>query len=167
MSRGYTIYAVDFDGTLNESKFPEIGSPNMALINHLIKRRKQGNKIILWTCRVGERLQEAVEWCRGYGLEFDAVNENLPEMVEYWGGESRKVFADVYIDDKSVNKPKYHIPYKENLYGEIQKYRDSVIREMLKLGVLMYEIPEIKDATIRNAIQRNRDPKEVAIALLS
>lgn len=113
MNRKYTIYCVDFDGTLCESIFPGIGSPNMVLINHLIKRRKQGNKIILWTCRVNERLQEAVEWCKSYGLEFDAVNENLPEMVEYWGGESRKVFADVYIDDKAVNKPKYHVPYKE------------------------------------------------------
>lgn len=115
MSRGYTIYAVDFDGTLCESQFPGIGNPNVALINHLIKRRKQGNKIILWTCRVDERLQEAVEWCKGYGLEFDAVNENLPEMIEQWGGECRKVFADVYIDDKAVNKPKYHVPYKEKL----------------------------------------------------
>lgn len=85
------------------------------LIKHLIKRRRQGNKIILWTCRVGERLQEAVEWCKQYGLEFDAVNENLPETIEYWDGESRKVFADVYIDDKSVNKLKYCIPYKEKV----------------------------------------------------
>lgn len=112
MSRGYTIYACDFDGTLCESQFPGIGSPNMALINHLIKRRKQGNKIILWTCRVDERLQEAVEWCRGYGLEFDAVNENLPEIIECFGTDTRKVCADIYIDDKMVNKPKYHVPYK-------------------------------------------------------
>lgn len=112
LRRKYTIYAVDFDGTLCESAFPGIGSPNMALIGHLIKRRKQGNKIILWTCRVEERLKEAVEWCRSYGLEFDAVNKNLPEMIEQWGGESRKVFADVYIDDKAVNKPKYRVPYK-------------------------------------------------------
>ncbi len=90
MNRKYTIHACDFDGTLCESIFPGIGKPNMALINHLIKRRKQGNKIILWTCRVGDRLKEAVEWCKSYGLEFDAVNENLPEMVEHWGGESRK-----------------------------------------------------------------------------
>ena len=102
-----------FDGTLCESVFPDIGKPNMALINHLIKRRNQGNKLILWTCRVGERLSEAVEWCKKFGLEFDAVNENLPEMIELWGGESRKVFADVYIDDKTVNKPKYCVPYKE------------------------------------------------------
>lgn len=113
MDRRYTIYAVDFDGTLCESIFPGIGSPNKSLINHLIKRRKQGNKIILWTCRRDERLREAVEWCKGYGLEFDAVNENLPEMIERWGGESRKVFADVYIDDKAANKPKYCIPYME------------------------------------------------------
>ena len=111
--RNYTIYAVDFDGTLCGDIFPSIGSPNMALINHLIKRRKQGNKIILWTCRAGEGLQEAVEWCRGYGLEFDTVNANLPEMIEQYGNDCRKVAADVYIDDKAVNKPKYHVPYKE------------------------------------------------------
>lgn len=112
LNRKYTIYAVDFDGTLCESVFPGIGNPNMALISHLIKRKNQGNKIILWTCRIDERLKEAVEWCKSYGLEFDAVNENLPEMVERWGGESRKIFADVYIDDRSVNKPKYRVPYK-------------------------------------------------------
>lgn len=111
MGRKYNIYAVDFDGTLCESVFPEIGSPNTGLINHLIKRRKQGNKLILWTCRVGERLQEAVSWCKERGLEFDAVNTNLPEMIEHWGNDTRKVFADVYIDDKAVNKPKYHVPY--------------------------------------------------------
>lgn len=111
--RNYTIYACDFDGTLCESIYPGLGSPNMALINHLIKRRKQGNKVILWTCRVGDRLNEAVEWCRQYGLEFDAVNKNLPEMIEWFGTGSRKIHADIFIDDKAVNKPKYHVPYKE------------------------------------------------------
>lgn len=113
MNRKYTIYACDFDGTLCESVFPGIGSPNIALINHLIKRRKQGNKVILWTCRCGERLHEAVEWCKQFGLKFDAVNENLPEMIEWYGNDCRKVAADVYIDDKAVNKTKYHLPYKE------------------------------------------------------
>jgi hypothetical protein len=113
--RKYTIYAVDFDGTLCVSKFPEIGAPNMALINHLIKRRAKGNKVILWTCRVDKRLEEAVEWCKKFGLEFDVVNANLPEIIAYWGNESRKVFADVYIDDKAVNKPCYHVPYEEEL----------------------------------------------------
>lgn len=111
MSRNYTIFAVDFDGTLCESVYPGIGEPNITLINHLIKRRNQGNKVILWTCRCGEGLQEAVAWCREQGLEFDAVNENLPEMVEYWGVDSRKAFADCYIDDKNLNPKKYNLPY--------------------------------------------------------
>jgi hypothetical protein len=114
LNREYTIYAVDFDGTLCESKFPGIGAPNKYLIDHLIKRREQRNKVILWTCRCGEKLYEAVEWCQQHGLEFDAINENLPETLEWLGGtESRKIHADVFIDDKAVNKPKYCVPYKE------------------------------------------------------
>ena len=116
--RKYSIYAIDFDGTLCESVWPGIGDPNIALIEHLKKKREKGNKLILWTCRVGERLQEAVNWCKCYGLEFDAVNENLPEMIEKYGGDSRKVYADVYIDDQAVNKPKYHIPYKTRKENE-------------------------------------------------
>lgn len=98
----------------------------MALINHLTKRRKQGNKIILWTCRCGERLQDAVDWCKMYGLEFDAVNENLPEMIEKYGNDSRKIFYDVLIDDKSVNKPKYHVPYKEEKEMTIEEAINSL-----------------------------------------
>lgn len=112
MKRNYTIYAVDFDGTLCESVYLGIGAPNTALISHLIKRRIQGNKLILWTCRNGDRIKEAVSWCKEYGLEFDAVNENLPEMIAWHGNDFRKVAADVYIDDKAVNKSKYHVPYK-------------------------------------------------------
>lgn len=111
--RDFIVYAVDFDGTLCESVWPGIGAPNIALINHLINRRLQGNKIILWTCREGERLQEAVEWCKGYGLEFDAVNDNLQELKDEFGNNPRKIYADCYIDDKAANKPKYHVPYRE------------------------------------------------------
>lgn len=111
-SRKYTIYAVDFDGTLAESVWPGIGKPNRTLISHLIKRRNEGNKVILWTCRCGDRLEEAVTWCSYHGMNFDAVNENLPEMVEFYGNDSRKIFADVYIDDKAKLKARYSIPFK-------------------------------------------------------
>lgn len=104
MGRGYKIIAVDFDGTLCTDKYPEIGSPARGLINLLKSRKEAGDKLILWTCRVGERLQEAVGWCSQSGLEFDAVNENLPEMIEYFGQDTRKIHADVYIDDKAVNE---------------------------------------------------------------
>lgn len=102
MERGYTIYAIDFDGTLCEDKWPGIGSPNLALVEKLISKREQGDKLILWTCRTGERLKEAVIWCQSYGLEFDCVNDNLPELVKKYGTNSRKVAADIYIDDKAI-----------------------------------------------------------------
>ena len=101
--RNYKIYAVDFDGTLCENAWPEIGKPNYMLIQILKALREKGDKFILWTCRTANRLDEAIAWCKEQGLEFDAVNENLPEIIGQFGTESRKVFADVYIDDKVIN----------------------------------------------------------------
>lgn len=58
--------------------------------------------MILWTNRCDELLEKAIEWCEGYGLIFDAVNENLSERVEKYGNDCRKISADIYIDDKAV-----------------------------------------------------------------
>lgn len=95
------IIAVDFDGTLCDNKWPEIGMPNEELIEYLKKRQTNGEKLILWTNRVGNRLDEAVKWSAEKGLVFDAVNENLPEIVEAFGVDSRKIFANEYIDDRN------------------------------------------------------------------
>lgn len=108
------IIAVDFDGTLADTDATKIYSPNTKLINYLIDRRKNDDKIILWTCREGSRLEQAIEWCKRYGLRFDAVNDNLQELKDEFGNNPRKIAADVYIDDKAVNKPKYHVPYRED-----------------------------------------------------
>lgn len=108
------IYAVDFDGTLCVNKYPEMEAPNKYLIEYLKKEKDRGCKLILWTCRNGKRLQEAVDWCKAQGLEFDTINENLPEVLAQWGGvDNRKVFANVYIDDRAGSKSKFHIPYVE------------------------------------------------------
>lgn len=95
------IYAVDFDGTLCTDEYPNIGYPNTPLINRLIKKKLQGDIIILWTCRCGEYLDKAIEWCKSYGLEFNYINENDKDHLAKYGGiESRKIYADYYIDDK-------------------------------------------------------------------
>ena len=96
------IIAVDFDGTLCEAKFPAIGKPKTKVINTIKEYKSYGWKIILWTCRNNQYLTEAIEWCEKQGLEFDAINENLPEVEEMFGGYTRKLYADVYIDDKNV-----------------------------------------------------------------
>jgi hypothetical protein len=101
--RNYKIIAVDFDGCLCKSAWPEIGELNIDAITALHDRKDEGDKIILWTCREGDALQAALDWCARFGLKFDAVNANLPEMNEMYGNDSRKIGADEYWDDKAVN----------------------------------------------------------------
>jgi hydroxymethylpyrimidine pyrophosphatase-like HAD family hydrolase len=95
------IYAVDFDGYLCENEWPDIGKPNMEIINHFKELKKQGHKLILWTCREGKALERAIKFCEFFGLKFDAYNENLPELIELYGNDSRKIGADFYCDDKN------------------------------------------------------------------
>lgn len=98
-----TIYAVDFDGTLSFGEWPNTGAPNHKLFAFLKQEQKKGAKLILWTCRVGSLLEDAVSYCAEHDLCFDAVNENLPSMIERYGGDTRKVFAHYYIDDRMLH----------------------------------------------------------------
>ena len=66
----FTIIAVDFDGTLCYSKWPDLGEPNQPLIDYLRSQRASGNKLILWTCRAGEALERAISWCRDQQLDL-------------------------------------------------------------------------------------------------
>lgn len=95
------IFAVDFDGYLCKDEFPAIGKPNKRIIKHFIKLKESGHQLILNTCRVNDRLTEAVAWCKHQGLEFDAVNENLPQKIKTFGSDCRKISADYYCDDRS------------------------------------------------------------------
>lgn len=102
MDKKSKIIAVDFDGCLVTNKWPEIGEPIWKNINKLKEEQKNGSKIILWTCRVGVRLAEALKFCDGFGIHFDSINENLPMINLLHGGDSRKIFADEYWDDRAV-----------------------------------------------------------------
>ena len=93
--------AVDFDGTIVEHKYPEIGKEQLFAFETLKQLIKQKHQVILWTYRAGRELDEAVEFCRENGVEFFAVNKNYPEE-HYDGSISRKIDADVYIDDRNV-----------------------------------------------------------------
>ena len=93
------IIAVDFDGTLVKNKFPEIGEINWFVWEAVQKAQAEGKKIILWTSRTGDMLDNAVDFCNRHGLKFDAVNDNIPE-VKALGWDARKVFATMYIDDR-------------------------------------------------------------------
>lgn len=97
--------AIDFDGCLCENAWPDIGKPNWDVIRLAQLEQHEGAALILWTCRCGELLEAAVEWCRERGLVFDSVNENLQERLEYYRIENRKISADEYWDDRAVHMP--------------------------------------------------------------
>lgn len=125
------IIAVDFDGTICENRWPNIGAPNRKLINKLIELKELGAKIILWTMRTGapfaegdtirDLLQEAVDFCEDQGLIFNGVNEPDPENAAIFGDNSRKIYADIYIDDHNANglfTEEYLIPFTRNLEAQ-------------------------------------------------
>ena len=93
--------AVDFDGTIVEHQYPEIGKEKLFAFRTLKELEKKGARLILWTIRTGKELDEAVEYCRKNGIEFYAVNKNYPEEVPD-ETVSRKIDADIYIDDKNL-----------------------------------------------------------------
>jgi len=94
--------AVDFDGTVVEHRYPEIGKEKMFALQTLRELQKQGHHLILWTYRSGKELEEAVEYCRENGVVFYAVNKNYPEEVYDETLMSRKIDADIYIDDRNI-----------------------------------------------------------------
>lgn len=126
---GNVIYAVDFDGTLSFGRWPEIGDPNEALFNFLKKEKEGGARIILYTCRNGAELDAAVEFCADQGLVFDTVNENLPDQIELYGGDTRKINADFYFDDKAVNPIAGHFTVVPAGFNFKKGDQDNVIRE--------------------------------------
>ena len=105
------LLAVDYDGTLFEGSWPNQGKPIQDIIDKVKKFKELGAEVVLWTCREGISLKEALERCKEEGLEFDAVNDNAPSQLEYMAekaaqGEifaTRKIFADFYLDDRAMN----------------------------------------------------------------
>ena len=103
MIRSYTdkVIAIDFDGTLCTNNYPYIGKPKTRVIKKLKREQHKGAKIILWTCRTGALLEDALYFCREHNINLDAVNENIQHRIELYGTDPRKVGADEYWDDKA------------------------------------------------------------------
>lgn len=127
------IIAVDFDGVLCEDKFPDIGRPNYDMISAVREALDSGIEVILWTCRVDAELDKAVEWCKNYGLNFSAINDNAPSNKEKYLSKypngTRKVYADYYIDDHNLFYKKFKSVGASFIIG---KGRDEVAVSKLK-----------------------------------
>lgn len=93
--------AIDFDGTIVEHRYPEIGRTRPLAFQTLKALQEKGHRLILWTYRSGNELEEAICFCRKHGIEFFAVNKNYPDEI-LTENDSRKILADIYIDDRNL-----------------------------------------------------------------
>ena len=127
------IIAVDFDGTIVEHKYPEIGQEVPFAIDTLKMLIKDQHRLILWSVREGALLDEAVEWCRARGVEFYAVNKDYPEEEKEKNNHfSRKLKADFFIDDRNVGGlPEWGQIYQ--MISQNKTYR-QLIREQLSVN---------------------------------
>lgn len=96
------IIAVDFDGTLHMGEWPNIGLPRAYAVHAMRTLKEDGHFIIIWTCREGREQTAMVNWLLEHGIPFDRVNEHHPQNIIEYGGDARKIFADLYIDDKQL-----------------------------------------------------------------
>ncbi len=116
MHETYTI-AVDFDGTIVEDRYPKIGKPIIFAFDTLKKLQDKGHRLILWTFRRGEALEEAVKFCEKNGIVFYAVNQSFPEE-QFDSSHSRKIHADLFIDDRNIGGLKSWGDIYQELVGE-------------------------------------------------
>lgn len=93
--------AVDFDGTIVEDEYPKIGKPVIFAFETLLKLQEKGHRLVLWTYRKGRALDAAVAFCEENGIVFYAVNKSFPEE-DFDPTHSRKINADIFIDDRNV-----------------------------------------------------------------
>lgn len=95
------VIAVDFDGTIVEHKYPKIGKEMPRAFHTIRALQQKGHRLVLWTYRQGKSLEDAVDYCKDHGVEFYAVNENYPGETR-GNGYSRKLNADIFIDDRNI-----------------------------------------------------------------
>lgn len=122
------IVAIDFDGTLVEDSFPDIGEPREFMFRVVKALQKNNVRVILWTCRDGKNLLNAISFCHKKGIVFDAINRNIPEVIEMYQNDTRKVFADLYIDDKAIPHVQDPLYWTDRLDIDITKFTQTLFQ---------------------------------------
>lgn len=131
--------AIDFDGTIVEDRYPQIGRPRLFAFETLKRLQQDGHRLILWTCRQGAELEAAVSFCHAHGVDFYAVNCNDPEeRPEHLA--PRKLICDLWIDDRSLGglpdwgviykmiSSNPYVPYVEDPELDVQPKRNLIQR---------------------------------------
>jgi len=109
------IIGVDFDGTICEHTYPDIGKPIPGAIQTLKDLQEKGHLLILWTVRGGQGLQDAVNYCKSNGIEFWGINEN-PDQTKG--------------NDDDTWEERYGIPYPEKALWSCKAHMNILIDDV-------------------------------------
>ena len=96
------VIAIDFDGTICELAFPEVGAMKKMAKHYINKLYDEGHKILINTCRSGLYEGMAETFLKENGIKYHYINSNLLYLIENYGQDCRKISADIYIDDKCL-----------------------------------------------------------------
>lgn len=118
--------SIDFDGTIVEHRYPEIGRERPFAVKTIKRLAADGHQLILNSVREGELLDAAVAWCARRGVEFYAVNQNSPDETYESPGYTRKILADYYIDDRNIGG----LPDWETIYELVTS--GNTLEELLR-----------------------------------
>lgn len=128
------IVAIDFDGTIHTGEYPAIGQPATDAVKYIQRIKQDGHTIIIWSSRNGVPYREMVSWLDRYGIPYDTINQSAPENLRQYGLDTRKVYADIYIDDHNLGG----LPPWEKIYRMIRNEQlaktmmDTLCRQMEK-----------------------------------
>lgn len=135
--------AVDFDGTIVEHRYPAIGNERPFAVQTLKMLIAEGHRLILWSVREAELLDEAVAWCEERGVKFYAVNKDFPEEnADAYKDHSRKLKVDMFIDDRNVGG----LPDWGTIYQIITRNKtlEDILEERMHGSVMPEEAPKKK-----------------------
>lgn len=96
------ILSIDFDGTICERNYPEVGEFREDAAYYMMKLYDDCHVIIINTCRSGKYEGMAQDFLDENGIRYHYINSNLPELITQYGQDCRKISADIYIDDKCL-----------------------------------------------------------------
>jgi len=115
------IVSIDYDDTIVFSDYPNSGEIKQNAKEAINRLYDSGITILIWTCRSGEALKTAENYLRDIGVKFHHINENLPSIVNDWGGDTRKMWADIYIDDKQLGGlPESWLDIEDMIYKQLK-----------------------------------------------
>lgn len=123
------ILAIDFDGTIAEHSWPELGAIRPGAAEYINKLYEEGYYIIIWTCREGEHLDWIADYLNNHKINYHLINEHNRDVFNFYKNDTRKIFADIYIDDKQLSGLPAHW---SDTYQLIKKHSEDIVPELSK-----------------------------------